>query len=151
MRFCQIWRKSHRIRWYFARSDQNLTGSKGNRAEKWKKITRIWVLSLNSGKFWLEFGFFNRNLEIFRSVYVFRVLREENRSLTRQNWFLVMKTYRWPAEVVGSVGFGLDLVGSSGGLGIRMNLDSPNQYYGKPIRIWQSVNEIHWDIFLNSL
>ena len=151
MRFCQIWQKSHRIRWDFARSGQNLIGSKGNRAEKWKKIIGIWVLSSNSRKFWLEFGFFNQNLEIFRSVWVFWVLREENWSLTRWNWFLVMKTRRRPAEVVGSVGFGLDLVGSLGGSGIWMNLDSPNQYCGKPIRIWQSVNEIHWDIFLNSL
>ena len=76
-------------------------------------------------KFLPEFGFFNWNLEIFRSVWVFQVLREENRSLTRRNWFLVMKTRRRHAGVVGSAGFGLDLVGSSGGSGFRMNLDSP--------------------------
>ena len=76
-------------------------------------------------KFLPEFGFFNRNLEIFRSVWVFQVLREENRNPTRRNWFLVMKTHRRPAGVVESASFGLDPVGSLGGLGTRMNLDSP--------------------------
>ena len=72
-----------------------------------------------------DFGNFGQNLEIFRSVQVFRVLRQENRNSTLRSWFLVMKTRRRHAGVVGSAGFGLDLVGSSGGSGFRMNLDSP--------------------------
>ena len=71
-----------------------------------------------------DFGNFGQNLEIFRSVQVFQVLRQENRNSTRRSWFLVMKTRRRHAGVVGSAGFGLDLVGSSGGSGFRMNLDS---------------------------
>ena len=72
-----------------------------------------------------DFGNFGQNLEIFRSVRVFRFLRKENQSSTHRNRFLVMKTRRQPAGVVRSTGFKSDPVGSSGGSGIRMNLDNP--------------------------
>ena len=44
MRFHQIWQKSHRIWWDFARSGQNIIVSKGN-------ITEIWVSSSDSVNF----------------------------------------------------------------------------------------------------
>ena len=73
----------------------------------------------------LDSGIFGRNLEIFRPVWVFPVLREENRNPTRQNRFLVMKTRRRSAKVVRLAGFKSDPVSSLGGSGTRMNLDSP--------------------------
>ena len=73
----------------------------------------------------LDSGIFGRNLEIFRPVRVFLVLREENRNPTRQNRFLVMKTRRRSAKVVRLAGFKSDPVSSLGGSGTRMNLDSP--------------------------
>ena len=121
MRFRQIRRKSHKIRWDLARSGQNLTGSKGNSAGNWKNITE-------SGFFCRILENFGWNLEIFQLVSVFRVLREENRNPTRQNRFLVMKSRRRPARVVGSAGFESDPVSSSGGSSTRMNLDIPNIY-----------------------
>ena len=56
MRFRQIRRKSHKIRWDLARSGQNLTGSKGNSAGNWKNIIEIWVFLSDFGKFWLKSG-----------------------------------------------------------------------------------------------
>ena len=112
VRFCQIRRKSHRVWWDFARSDQNLTESKGN-------IAGIWVSSLDSGKLSLRSGNFGRNLEIF---WLVRVLGEEN-----QNRIVEIGFWWWrPTGAIELAEFGLDLVGSSGGWGYLINLDSPN-------------------------
>nr|POE60474.1 hypothetical protein CFP56_49152 [Quercus suber] len=46
---------------------------------------------------------------------------------TRQNWFLVAKTLRRPAEAVELAEFRSDSVGSSSESSNRINLDSPNQ------------------------
>ena len=115
MRFRQIQRKSHQVWWDFAKFGQNLTRSKGN-------ITRIWVSSPDSGKLSLRSGNFGWNLEIFWLVRVFLVLGEENR-----NWTAGIGFWWWrPTEAVRSARFGSDSVGSSGGSGYRINLDSPN-------------------------
>ena len=101
----QIRRKSHRIRWDFARSSQNLMNVREIAPES-RKISPGF-------RFFHQFlENFSRNLEIFRSVQVFQVLREENWNPTCRNRFLVMKTRRRPAGVVGSANFGSDLVGS---------------------------------------
>ena len=133
-------RKSHQIRSNFARSDQNLIGFdeispypvkispdlREITPESGKISLESGFFSPEFGKFWSEYGFFHWilenfgwNLEIYWSVRVFWVLREENRNPIRWNRFLVMKTCHRPTGVVK-----LDPVGSSGGSGTRMNLDS---------------------------
>ena len=112
MRFRQIQRKSHQVWWDFAKFGQNLTRSKGN-------ITRIWVSSPDSGKLSLRSRNFGRNLEIF---WLVRVLGEEN-----QNRIVEIGFWWWrPTGAIELAEFGLDLVGSSGGSGYLINLDSPN-------------------------
>ena len=133
MRFLQIQQKSYRIQWDFARSGQNLTGSKGNRAEIWKNITRIWVLSPDSGKFWPKsfgrfrfFGFFRRILEILVGIWKsfdqfgffgFYGRKTETRLARLGFWWWRLAAN--PPKL-------LDPVGSSDGSGTWMNLDGPS-------------------------
>ena len=126
------WIRDGEKRWKKHKSNENLTGFDEILPDPVKISSNLREIAPEFGKispgFWFFHQFlenFGRNLEIFQSVQVFRVLREENWNPTCRNRFLVMKTPRRPAGVVGSANFGLDLVGSSGGSGTRMNLDSP--------------------------
>ena len=49
-------------------------------AEFWKILAGFWKILTGNWKFLLGSGNFGRNLEIFRSVRVFRVLGEENQN-----------------------------------------------------------------------
>ena len=70
-------------------------------------------------KFWPESG----NLLVGSGFSGFRGGKPK---LNCQNRFLVVKTHRRPTGAIRSTGFGSNSIGSSGGSGYRINLDSPS-------------------------